>query len=180
MFTDVMVDLETTGTLPDRHAIIQVCAVRFNPTTREVSGDVFDRCMYIPPHRSWMEGTRNFWAQRKDVFRSLEERMEDPATVWPEFCDWAYPAGKARFWSKPSHFDFNFVSSYCHDYEMANPFHFREANDMRSFLRALYFPGDIPREIEDSVEFIGPVHNALYDTFHQIKVLFAHLDDVGR
>lgn len=173
-FTDCMVDLETTSTLPDRGAIISVSAVRFNPKTRDVDPHFFDRCLFIPPTRGWSESTREWWLnQKRSILQDIWRRMEEPAVVWRDFCDWAYPVGSLRFWSKPSHFDFNFVSSYCHDYDLVNPFDFREANDLRSFLRGLYFPDPVP---DLRVEFDGDAHNSLMDVLHQIKFLYAHLD----
>lgn len=171
-YTDAMIDIETTGTLPDRHAIIQIAAVRFNLETGDVSTDFFDRCLALAPHRSWDEGTRHWWmGQKRSTLQGIFDRMEDPRKVFEEFCTWAYPAGSMKFWSKPSHFDFNFISSYCHDYGKPNPFHFRVATDMNSYLRGLYAPNEVPKL---DVPFKGPVHNALYDTLHQIKVLLAH------
>lgn len=171
MYRDVMVDLETTGTLPDRHAIIQIAAVQFDLEYGTV-GESYNRCMFIPPHRSWDEGTRNWWAgQDPEILQAILQRAEDPATIMQDFCNWAYPAGSMHFWSKPTHFDFNFVSSYCHDYELPNPFHFRVANDLNTFLRALSFPNEVP-DIEISVP--GQAHDALHDCFYQIKMLFAH------
>lgn len=177
-YIDCMVDLETTSTLPDRGAIIQVAAVKFNMQTGEVSHEFFDRCMNIPPHRHWDEGTRHWWMrQKKSVLQGIYQRMEDPATVWDEFCDWAYPAGSMRFWSKPTHFDFNFVSSYCNDFQKPNPFHFRIATDMNSFLRGLWFPHEVP---DLQVPFKGNAHNALHDTLHQVKVLLTHKDEAEK
>lgn len=177
-YTDVMVDLETTGTQPDRNAIIQLSAVKFNLRERTVCDNFFNRCLEVPPHRFWSESTRNWWlSQDQTIIQEIFERMEDPRKVIEDFVDWSRPTGAFRFWAKPSHFDFNFISSYFSDYGFRNPYHFWEANDMRSYIRGLHAPEPMP---DLNVEFVGKAHNALHDTLHQVKVLFAHADEVQK
>lgn len=177
-YTDVMIDLETTHTLPDRGAILQIAAVKFNRDTFDICPQVFDRCLTVPKHRAWDEGTRSWWLNQKEsTLSDILHRAKPWLEVINQFADWAYPAGHLRFWSKPSHFDFNFLSSYFHDAELANPFHFREATDMNSFIRGLYFPNNVPNV---NIPFEGAVHNALDDTFHQLAVLFHHLQEAKK
>lgn len=171
-----MVDIETTGTLPDRHAILQISAVKFNLKTGAVSPDFFDRCLIMPKHRSWDEGTRNWWIDKKSsIINDIFDRAEDHRVVIDEFAKWAYPQNHLQFWSKPTHFDFMFLSSYFHDENIQNPFHYRFANDLNSYLRGLYYPKDVPNL---NLEFKGDAHNALADTLHQLRLLFAHMKDV--
>jgi hypothetical protein len=174
-FPDVMVDVETTGTSPDRTAMIQLAAVKFSLKDGTVSHDFFDRCLEIPAHRFWAEDTRHWWMQQKrSVLDDIFRRMENPVTVMQDFVRWVIGDGSVQgptFWSKPSHFDFMFVSSYCKDYGLPMPFHFRVANDMNSYIRGLYAGGEVPA---DNIEFEGDVHNALMDSLHQISVLFHH------
>ncbi|WP_419902160.1 3'-5' exoribonuclease domain-containing protein [Kiloniella sp.] len=178
-FPDVMVDIETTDTMPDRGAIIQLAAVRFNLEKRTVDAkDMFDRCLKMPPTRRWGEDTRKWWSeQNQEVYRSITSRAEDPGLVMKDFCTWAYPQDSMRFWGKPTHFDFSFVASYCTDYGLHNPFHYRHANDMNSFLRGIYHP----REVDEvDFQFEGDAHNAIHDVLNQIKYLFLHCDAVGK
>lgn len=170
---DVMVDLETTGTMPDRHAIIQIAAVQFDLQSGQVFADnMFNRCLLMPPHRSWSESTREWWAsQRQDVFFSIMARAEDHKVVMKDFVMWSRPAGSLRLWAKPSHFEFPFTSSYFHDEGYANPFSYRDANDTNSWLRARYYPDPVP---EVPFEMDGPAHDALFDVLFQIKVLMWH------
>jgi len=51
---------------------------------------------------------------------------------------------------------------------------------MNSFIQGLYGHDDVPQEIEANVVQEGAAHNALNDVFYQLKVLFAHLDNVGK
>jgi hypothetical protein len=173
MFTDAMIDIETTGLSPDRSAIIQIAAVRFNLETGAVDTDFFNRALRIPNHRHWDEGTRGWWLdQKREVLEDIYRRMEDWRVVMPAFFDWATTKGQLRFWGKPTHFDYAFIQSYFRDAELGMPFHYRTANDMNSFLRGRYFPERVP---ELQVEFEGDAHNAIFDALHQIKVLLAHM-----
>lgn len=183
LFPNIMVDLETTHTLPDRGAILQIAAVRFNLEDRTVDAEhMFDRCLDIPPSRHWSEATRHWWSQQKhETLKQIRLRAEPHALVMLDFIRWAAdtPTGgePLRFWSKPAHFDFNFISSYCHDLKIPNPFHFRVATDMRSYVRGLYAPDEPPNIV---VPFEGEVHDAIFDTLHQIETLFAFADDSAK
>lgn len=83
------------------------------------------------------------------------------------------PSNTLRFWSKPSHFDYVFVSGYFRDFGLDNPFHYRQATDLNSFLRGMYAPDPMP---ELDVPFVGDAHDAIYDAAHQIKILFKHME----
>lgn len=179
-YTDVMIDLETTGTMPDRTAIIQISAVKFNLETREVDPNFFDRCLSIPPHRFWDQSTAAWWAKQKpSTLRDILARQEDPRIVITDFAKWAYQTPKLRFWSKPTTFDFMFLSSYFNDEGLANPFHYsmsnqvNYSNDLNSFLTGLHYPNKVP---EIAWTAGGSAHNALDDTLNQLKWLFDHLD----
>lgn len=174
-FTDIMVDIETTGTMPDRHNIIQIAAVKFNIHTGAVSADYFDRCLGLVPHRFWDEGTKEWWGkQKRSTIDNIYSRMEDPAIVMKDFFEFARPFRGLTFWGKPTHFDFSFIASYFKDFNMENPFHYRHANDCNTFFRALHFP-ESPPDLERTLSFDGDAHNALWDTFHQVKVVLEHV-----
>jgi len=172
LYTDVMVDIETTGTMPDRHGILQISAVKFNLEEMTVDPEFFNVCMFNAPHRSWDQGTVAWWNRKPDVLKSIMQRAQPYQKAIGDFADWSYPAGHLRFWSKPSHFDFMFLSSYFNDAGLGNPFHYREAYDMHSYLRGLWFP-EVPPNLE--VRVAGPAHDALNDTLWQLKTLFAHI-----
>jgi hypothetical protein len=174
-----MVDVETTGLRPDRNAMIQLSGVKFNLKTREVCHDFFDRCLEIPPHRAWDEGTRLWWhgPDKIEHLQKIYGRMEPPAIVMDAFRIWSSPMGSLRFWAKPTTFDFMFVSGYFRDYGMPDMFSYREATDVNSFLRGLHFP-DTDRNNWASVPFEGTIHDAIMDSLNQIAVLFANLDAV--
>lgn len=179
-YPDVMVDIETTGTSPDRTAMIQIAAVRFNKDTGEVDPNYFEGYLTMPKHRFWDEGTRNWWlGQKQEVLIGILEKAKPWEVTMEDFRNWVLQNPSPVFWGKPTHFDFSFIASYFNDLGWSNPFHYRFANDMNSFIRALWFTlGKTPPNLEAELEFVGDAHNAVWDTFHQVKVLLEHIKRV--
>jgi DNA polymerase III alpha subunit (gram-positive type) len=175
---DIMLDVETTGTSPDRNAMIQVAAVRFDLATGEVDGaDTFNECLFMPPWRSWDEETRLWWQKQPAVLQSLLARAKPAVEVMDRFATWA-GYDTPVMWAKPITFDFNFVASAFRDAQIPNPFSFRQAMDCRSYLRGLAGHTDYIKETE--IEFRGPKHDAIFDVFHQIKWLLANQAKYGQ
>lgn len=177
-FKDIMVDIETTGTTPETTSIIQISAVRFNLQEQTLDTEsMFDRCLWPAPKRFWDEDTRQWWMGKNlGVYQMIAKRMEDPAAVIKDFRDWAKETDDGefnepiRFWSKPTTFDFMFLASYFDQYGHDNPFFYRAACDVNSYIRGL--AGD-PNANCNIVQFDGAAHNAIIDVLNQIKNLFA-------
>lgn len=183
-YPDVMVDFETTGVHYEHCAILQISAVKFNLADTTIHPVFFDRCLNIPVGRYWEEDCRNWWMKRKDVIANILQRGEEPKNVLTDFVNWAvndhdHRRGALTFWSKPTHFDFSFMQSYLRQFDVVNPFHYRMANDVNSWIRARYFP-EPPREWEKELPFEGQVHNAIDDVLHQIKVLMHAYHDTKK
>lgn len=175
-YTDMMVDIETTGLQPDRNAVIQIGAVKFNLEKRTVCPQTYKASLTIPPYRHWNQGTAAWWAgQPKEIMNEIITNQRPYAEVLEEFQQWSL--GGYRFWSKPSHFDFMFLASSFEDAGLANPFSYRVATDMNSFILGLYGGNEVPPEIEANVSVDGPAHDALNDCWYQLKTLFAHLEN---
>ena len=173
-WTDIMVDLETTGTQPDRTGILQIAAVKFNLKTRAVCPVFFDQCLHLPPHRFWSADTMQWWnRQKSSTLKDIMGRAREPKDVIHEFAKFGYDSPGMNFWSKPTTFDFMFVASYFSDFGLINPFHYRDTKDLNTFLSGLHYPNDVP---EIKWDMTGDAHNALNDTLAQLKWLFAHLD----
>ncbi len=173
-YTDCMVDIETTGTNPDRAGILQISAVRFNHNTQTVDHDFFDRCLTIPPHRFWDESTAAWWAkQKKGVLTGILSRQEPYRKVIADFAHWCQKCPGTTFWAKPTTFDFMFMSSYFKDEGLIFPFSYREAKDMNSFLYGLHYPNPVPQL---PYKDMGDAHNALNDTLAQISMVFDHIN----
>lgn len=181
IYTDVMVDAETTGTNPDRNCMIQISAVKFNLETGAVCPDFFDRCLQMMPHRSWDEDTRKWWSGRPAVINEIFKRAEPAQLVMNDLANWAYQTPTLRFWAKPTTFDFMFVQSYFKDLGITNPFHYRRVTDMRSYLDGVYhLEGGLKDGYENAVEFSGDMHNALADTLHQLKILYHYVGEAKK
>ena len=90
-----------------------------------------------------------------------------------DFANWVNKdndqAEPLRFWSKPISFDYPFMQSYFTQFEIMNPFHFRFATDLNSFIRGLAGDSSLPTF---KVNFQGDAHNALFDVLNQIDMAF--------
>jgi DNA polymerase III alpha subunit (gram-positive type) len=176
-FNDVMVDIETTGTQPEHTAIIQIAAVKFNLAERKLdTANMFNRCLLIPEGRFWDESTREWWGQQKrSILQEIYAKMEDPAKVMQDFGNWAgySPTEPLRFWAKPTSFDYSFTQSYFRQFGVMNPFHFRYAVDMNSFIRGLARDSSVETFRND---FQGDAHNALFDVINQIDCVFKAME----
>ena len=171
-----MVDIETTGTSPDRNAVIQIAAVKFDPYEGTVDSDFFNRCLLIPPNRFWDEDTRGWWLKKPEILRSIFARMEPAEAVLRDFYAWATAGESLCFVAKPLSFDFPFIASYFTDFGggLRMPFDHRKGRDLRTLLAGLSFP-EAPFD-ERTVEFIGEAHDALPDTLHQVRVCLAAIE----
>lgn len=180
-FLDIMVDGETTGTDPNGNALVQLSAVKFDFATKSVQPypQMFDRCLRMPQNRYFEENCRtNFWGKRPQIWSQIQARAEDPQLVMNDFVKWVgfdNPA-PVRFWAKPITFDWSFVASYLRQYDIQQPFHYRWAIDMNSFIRGL---AKDPTVESHYVPFQGEAHNALFDVLNQIDQVFKAVDKYG-
>lgn len=175
--TDVMVDVETTGTNPSYAAVIQIGAIKFNYDTGHI-GATFNRSLEMAPGRFWSDGTRQFWNnQPPHVLANILKAAEPPEQVLRDFSLFATdgaPQGGFRFWSKPLSFDWPMIASHMEQYNMQMPFAFWQARDVRSFIAGLL---GCPQNVNmDHITLAGDAHNALFDCALQLKQLFAAKD----
>lgn len=171
--TDIMVDVETTGTNPHTAAIIQLSAIKFNLDTREVGG-FFDRYPAPLPFRAWSDGTRDFWMKHPEVYGEIMSKQEPALPVFQSFFRWVTedePNGGYRFWAKPVTFDWPLVASHMEQCDLPMPFHYRIARDVNSFAAGLKANPEHPA-IDEGIIFKGKEHNALHDCGFQIDCLF--------
>jgi DNA polymerase III epsilon subunit-like protein len=170
-----MVDIETTGSdNHDLNAMIQLAAIKFNAETGEIGG-TFNRCLAIPPKRFWAEDTRTWWMnQNREVFNSIIARMEDPGTVMRDYVAFATSDGPLRFWAKPIAFDYGFVQSYCNEFGLPMPHHYRTARDLNTYIAAQ--AGGFSHVDMPHIKVDGNAHDALVDCVYQLKCLFAARD----
>ncbi len=177
-FPLIMMDLETTGVQPEHTNIIQIAAVRFNLESGSVDPKVFNMSLLPSPNRYWDEDTRKWWSSMPDILDRIWSQMRPPHFVLTELAKFAMEGqeGRPKLVAKPTSFEFPFLQSYFREFGVPNPFHYREAEDLNSFIRARYFPNP-PPDIERELPFEGDAHDALYDVFHQIKVMMKAYED---
>lgn len=174
-----MVDLETTGTIPGRHAIAEIGAVSlplsekrsFSQTVSPFLGAEADpESMAIhgihPTTLEWNAATPGAAMQS---FQEWVLRQAGGRT--PVFCGWA------------AHFDHAFLAWYLGRYGIANPFH-RAVLDTKA-LAAGYLhldwaelnAGEIRQRLK--LEERRPRHRALLDALDQAEILERLLELVG-
>jgi DNA polymerase III epsilon subunit-like protein len=169
--TDVMVDIETTGTDPYHNAMVQLAAIEFNYETEEI-GRTFNRSLLIPKGRYWDEDCRNnFWAPKWDLFTKIMSTAQPANEVMQDFFDWAKLANcSQRFWSR-GNFDYWFVQTYLERIDLPMPFSPFTTRDLRTFLAGLFGKADEPNM--KWLTMPGDAHNALFDCVIQLKRLFS-------
>lgn len=176
--TDLMVDIETTGTDPERTAMIQLAAIPFNYETSDI-GTPFNRCLDMPLNRYWSESTKRWWyesSEKRDVLQGIVSKAEDPFVVINDFVDFVRALDRpVRFWSR-GQFDWSFVQSYCDQYGLAMPFSYSAHRDLRSFQAGLR--GTVDEPDMRWLTMPGAAHNALFDCVIQLKRLFSARDGI--
>lgn len=183
-WTDIMVDVETTGLNSHINGIIQLSAIKFNLEKRKI-GPVFDRMPMLLSFRQWDEDTRNFWqVKNRQVYLEIVKRQEPGEKVYRDFYSWIgvhpQPETGIRTWMKPTHFDFPMVSSHMQQVGLPMPLHYRYARDLNSYMAGLSgSPQHVSVENEVPFPEGGLPHNALYDNIWQIEQLF-HAVDTAR
>ena len=138
-FTDVMIDVETTGLDPCNAAIIQIGAVPFNFYTKEVDAkNMYKRSLTMPKSRFWTSNTQQFWmVDNRELYFKIMETAQNYQAIIHEFHQWSMELGNSiRWWSK-GFFDWAIVESYFNMENLDMPYNFRQAKDMRSFIAGL-------------------------------------------
>lgn len=172
--TDIMVDVETTGTDPEQLGIIQLSAIKFNLQTLEV-GEHFNRYPALLPKRTWSDSTKDFWQRKfRPYWLEIVGKEEPAVPVYQDFDAWVSkdaPDGGYRFWAKPVKFDWTAVESHLSQLGIPMPFPHWQSYDVHSYIAGL--KGEVSRtNIEEVVAFKGIKHNALHDAAYQIDLLF--------
>lgn len=177
--TDIMIDIETTGRNALENSMVQIAGKKFNISTGEIGEDMFVANLGRLKGRVDDPDTMNWWGrQDKAIREGVFENPLEASVVMNAFADWCYPQNTLRFWGKPTHFDFVFVQSYFDTLKIPNPFHYRMARDMNSYIAALYESRGVKRPPDSEVPYkdVGGAHNALSDVINQISELFAHVE----
>lgn len=169
-FTDIMVDIETTGLQPTRAAIIQLGAVPFNYKTMEIDYvGKYKASLTTPTTRGWTDNTQEFWmGPNREVYKKIMSEARPWRDVMLEFRDYILAKPQMVFWCKGLNFDWSFIHSYYNDLDLPMPFNFKHAKDLRSFISGRYNRSD---SYEPEYNRIGNTHDALDDCFSQLNLL---------
>lgn len=169
-YTDIMVDIETTGLRPTCSAIIQIGAVPFNYDTMKIdTNNMFKASMVMPPNRYWTDNTQDFWLrQNREVYDKIISEARRHTEVMEKFYAYCNERSSMRFWCKGLSFEWPFLVSYFELINKEMPFAFWNAKDLRSFGAGLM--GSAHWE-NPWVEPVGDAHDALSDCLTQIKQL---------
>ncbi len=172
-YLDIMVDIETTGTDPSHSAILQIAAVAFNLETKQVSPELFNMSLSVPPNRFWDEGTREFWGKHREVLAKIRSTAQDPAFVLQSLREWTlrHAGSEARLWGKPISFEAPMLESYFRQYGLTNPFGFRLVRDQRTWISAKLGPVVDVLAWEKARPMEGAAHDAIFDALHQVKLV---------
>lgn len=173
-FPDYMIDFETGGLNCDQCPAIQIAAVQFNLQEQTIGGMFKASILEDQPRRRWDAGTQRFWENLPDIYQNIVSRAEPSRDVFEKLVAWVGEDGLGpytrRFWAKPTHFDWGFLNSYLADLDLPQPFHFREACDVNSYIRGRgHWDG---KAFWDQIEPVGEAHDALNDCLYQIRGLF--------
>lgn len=171
-YTDLMIDLETTGRYPGC-AIIQIAAVPFNINTGKVSKDVFKMAINLEVQRKAdyfiCPNTLKWWAnENKELFKKLSEDKNHYIQVGVEFQRYFKSLPnykKIRVWGNSNRFDIGILHGwYIHAIgKKFQPFWDTwSERDVRTL-------SSLKPEIKANMKFIGTKHNAIDDCKHQIK-----------
>lgn len=119
-------DLETTGWVPRRHAVLSIGAVAHRQelvgSTLEPVSD-FTMNLEVPPWRSWDADTRAWWAlpENEKALAASTSSPWEPETAIPYFMNWLLGLKKEgegiAFVANPAAFDFPLLRDYMESYE---------------------------------------------------------------
>lgn len=151
-----MVDCETLGTLPNKHHVLQIAAVLFNPDTFEPEVDAEGKVIafecFLPLAdqmvlgRQADAGTVKWW-QSKDkeavapiVFGGVSKAppLKDQLNLFSDWisqhCKVDNKFAESVFWAKPTAFDYPFIDGLFVESNVPSPFHFRKVVDVASYI----------------------------------------------
>lgn len=170
-FTDLMIDIETTGKNPGC-AIIQIAAVPFNINTGEISENTF--CVSINLEGQILNGlnvdeeTINWWkVTNEDLFKKLSFNNNDcieVAKLFESYFRSIEDYSNVRVWGNSARFDIGILYGW---YKILNkdfkPFwNTWKERDVRTL-------SSLDEKIKMNTVFEGEKHNAIDDCKHQIK-----------
>ncbi len=176
--SSVMVDIETEGPDPGRHAMLQLAAVVFDEKWKvEKEFNMYlARAPSSPTgHRGSQKDTVEWW-QRTAPHRYQEvkdqcQRGATPQVALSLFFKWLPP--DPLLWAWPTCFDIAFLQSYARDYFPLLSQHLWTNADVRSWMSGCIASSGAPMGIDDKTRppFEGEEHDALFDAKWQVWLM---------
>jgi DNA polymerase III epsilon subunit-like protein len=174
-----MVDIETSGINPGRHAMIQLSCVPFDLKAQVICERYFDGYLTMPAWRSFSIDTLNWWlTNNKNVYDHIcanQSGIVQNLINFAEFVNSLKSTDVPNFWCRRP-FDWMFVESYFTDFEVPCPFNYKNVIEMTSFLKGTILDDCSPLV---DIPFEGEKHHAYWDCRHQIKTVFAAINQVA-
>lgn len=180
----VMVDIETTGTDPQRHVMIQIGACVFNDKF-EITSE-FRRSLTAPPDRVDDQETLDWWASTNTpLYEKIRSAAEPYETVLEDLCNWM-PRPRGLLFGWPANFDLNFVFQYARSYNRKLLHFFYPSRFVDCGSWAMGFRGTWLSVAEQTAIFNQPspyggvVHDGLDDAKSQVASLQRLCEEVRR
>lgn len=161
-----MIDLETLGISP-KAPIISIGACFFDTEIRQTYYRILDVEEQITSRKRFADGSTIKWwmGQEKAAQKVFKEGALPTKQVLTEFRAWILQIAKknAKPWGNGSNFDITLMESIFEDYDLKNPWSFRNIRDLRTFKSEVYNGKGMALE--------GTAHNALDDAIYQAKLV---------
>ena len=174
IYTDLMIDIETTGRTPGC-AIIQIAAVPFNMNTGKISTNVFKMSINLDHQLKSNKGftycanTYKWWMKENPrLFKELSQCKTTYNQVGSEFQKYFKSLKNnqnIRVWGNSNRFDLGIIEGW---YKKAIGYKFEPfwntwlERDVRTL-------ASLDPQIKSNTKFVGTKHNAIDDCKHQIK-----------
>lgn len=173
IYTDLMIDIETTGRTPGC-AIIQIAAVPFNMNTGKISTNVFKMSINLKTQKErdfkLDINTINWWnKENSKLFKELSESENHHIKVAVTFQNWFKSLKdykNIRVWGNSNRFDLGILEGWYQKGMRINTFQPFWNTWLERDVRTLAM---LDPQIKANTKFEGTKHNAIDDCKHQIK-----------
>ena len=183
-YIDVMLDLETLGTVPGS-VILSMGACFFDPFTGKIGKEFFRAIDIDSSIESGMQidgGTLEWWlrdnpeALKATIDVESKETLEEALIAFFNFCDTDGQIAKVRLWANDPSFDTAMIMYACKQTKIPYQLKFWNNRDVRTIV-GLY-PSNLFKDYKINNQRIG-YHTALADAIYQAKYVSYILRDLG-
>lgn len=170
MVFDIVVDIETLGTDPNKSPIIQIAAVVVADTS--INDNLrYDMCSEELDFKNVSERTLKWWLEENslllsDILRRGRGNTEKMVvTGFVEFLTFIQGMGEVHLWGKGPEFDNAFLKAKCEKYGLKWPLSFRQDRCIRTVEQFHYELG------LEELPFEGYKHDAISDAVDEARML---------